>query len=112
MTACPELQPPTDDAEPSITQELLLSHAQAMVDAGLPRAVALVLARKLVDQLLLRIGGRKRYLPKSTESTQEAAARRHQEILAAVRARVPFPLILRSFGISRVHFYRILRRHK
>ena len=111
MGACRELEfEPEAKPAQSIVAALLESHAGAMTAAGMHPLMAERLARKLVDELLLRIGGGKRYLPKSCGSSREAASQRHQEIREMVRARVPFALVIRSFGISKAHLYRIIRR--
>jgi|GEM_PF-5394007 len=105
MGACRELNP-----EPSVTDMLIESHADALKAVGWSDEKAMLAAKRIVDQLLQRLGGGWFYLPKGVDFTREAREARNALILEMVRSGKPKRTIMATFRIKKTMYYQIIGR--
>ena len=95
--------------EPTLVDILVESFADLLVSRGrLPEPAASEAATRAVEELLLRMGGRKWYFPRPGSASRSPLQDRNQMIRSAWRRGTPVVVILRTYHLKKSQFYAIL----
>lgn len=92
----------------SIVSLLLEIRAEEELSKGATEQRARSMAELFVNKVLQRTGGRPWYHPLACTQTKQAMDFRDDAIRLAHSSGATYPIIRRSFRVSRGHFYRII----